>query len=65
MLAGDCIALACEKVGLTTERISRWLGRECGCEDRRAKINAIHLWAKRVVSGKVEKAREILEGILS
>lgn len=42
---GDAVKKALEGVGVTTERVSRWLGRPCDCEERRLKLNALSEWA--------------------
>lgn len=60
MMLGDVIEGALMRVGLTKERFERWLGRPCGCEARQQKLNRLHAWAARVVSGKVERAEEHL-----
>ena len=64
-LFGDWIEVALSKVGITKERVSDWLGEECNCEERRIKLNSLHIWARRVFSGKTEKAKEYLEEIIS
>ena len=64
MLPGDAVKKALEAVGVTEERVSAWLGRPCGCRERREKLNALGLWARRVLAGRAERAREFLEGIM-
>lgn len=61
---GDVIESALSAVGVTKERVEAFVGRPCGCRERQEKLNALGAWAKRVVGGKVEKAKEYLEGIL-
>jgi len=51
-MLGDLLESALTKVGITHERVERWLGRPCGCEERREKLNQIHAWAKSVISGR-------------
>lgn len=48
-LLGDQIESALTFVGITKERVSKFLGRECGCAERREKLNKLHSWAKQVV----------------
>jgi len=43
-LLGDAISSALSAVGITEERVSKWLGRPCGCGARKEKLNAIHRW---------------------
>lgn len=64
MMFGDLLHEALATVGVTEERVSRWLGRDCGCDGRRQALNDLDAWARRVVAGKVEYAREYLERIL-
>lgn len=61
---GDSVSAALGSVGVTPEAVSRWIGKPCGCEERRAKLNALGAWAARVLSGRVGNAREYLVGIL-
>lgn len=61
---GDTIEAALSAVGITAERVSAWLGRPCGCAERRDKLNAVGFWAARVLAGKTERAREYLTSIL-
>ena len=51
-------------VGITEERVSRWLGRPCGCSERREQLNRLGEWAARVLSGKTERAEEHLNDLL-
>lgn len=64
-LLGDQIEGLLTSVGITKERVTNWLGVECDCEERRMKLNMLHTWVRRVVSGKLEKAKEYLEEILT
>lgn len=51
-------------IGITDARVSKLLGRACKCPERRETLDRLEAWAKRVVGGKIEKAREYLENIL-
>lgn len=62
---GDAIGKALGAVGITDERVSRWLGRPCGCRERRERLNALGQWAARVLSGKTDDAAEQLGKILA
>lgn len=64
-LLGDQIETALEKVGITSESVSKWLGMSCGCKKRQLKLNQLHVWASRVINGKIEQAKEYLDHILS
>jgi hypothetical protein len=60
---GDIVHKALSVVGITPERVSQWIGAPCGCEERRKKWNSLSAWAGRVLSGRVDKAREYLDRI--
>lgn len=62
---GDSIHEALSLVGVTPDRVERFLGHPCGCEERRQKLNALGWWAARVVRGKVDRAKEYLEELLA
>ena len=62
---GDLVEKALTTVGITSDRVTRWLGRPCGCAKRREKLNELSRWAKRVIGGKTENAEEYLEEIIS
>ena len=61
---GDMVENALTSVGITSERVTAWLGRPCGCVERKEKLNNLSRWAKRVVSGSTEKAEEYLEEMI-
>lgn len=61
---GDVVESALSAVGITSERVERWLGRPCGCAERREKLNQLSHWARRILSGKRDRAGEYLEQIL-
>ena len=67
MLLGDMVEQALAIAGVTPERVGAWLqnGGICGsCQDRRDKLNALHLWARRTVVGKAGDAKRFLEDML-
>jgi len=57
---GDSVEKALDIVGVTDERVSIWLGRPCGCKERKEKLNQLGLWATRVCIGKLTKAKDYL-----
>jgi hypothetical protein len=63
---GDVVSKALGVVGVTEERVSKWLGRKCNCAERREMLNRLGDWAKTVVLGspKKETAAEELESII-
>lgn len=38
---GDMVAAGLTKVGITKERVSRLLGRPCGCAERQRRLNEL------------------------
>lgn len=61
---GDEVERALSAVGITQDRVERWLGSACGCDERKARLNQLGNWAARVVSGKLSKAVEYLNHIM-
>lgn len=61
---GDNVAKALKLVGITEERVAKFLRGPCGCPERRQKLNRLGAWAKRVIVGKTERAKEHLDTIL-
>lgn len=61
---GDKIELALALVGITKERVTRWLGRPCRCEERKQMLNRLSSWATRIHHGNTDKAEEYLDQIL-
>jgi hypothetical protein len=61
---GDAVAAALSTVGVTHERVATWLGKDCGCKERQARLNMLGAWARRVLAGKLEGARDFLQRVL-
>lgn len=61
---GDLVSKALSTVGLSEERVSRWVGAPCGCPERKEKLNRLGFWATRVLKGQLDKAREFLESLI-
>jgi len=64
-MLGDLIQQALDRIGVTPARVERWIGHPCGCTERKDKLNQLSTWATRVVSGRVDKALDYLERIIS
>jgi len=60
---GDAVSNALGIVGITEERVSAWLGRPCGCPERRERLNRLGRWAAGIVSGTVEEMKQNLESL--
>lgn len=61
---GDRVATALLSIGITPDRVSQWVGRPCGCDERKQKLNALDKWARRVLSGQLNKAEQYLNRIM-
>lgn len=64
-MLGDAVHQALSIVGATPERVSRWVGQDCCCEERRERLNQLDRWARRIISGRIEQAASYLEQILT
>lgn len=64
MLLGDRIENALDCVGINSDKVSKWLGRPCGCPERKERINQLHSWALRVLRGVVDDAEVYLDKII-
>ena len=56
---GDMIQEALSFVGITQERVSKWLGRPCNCQERVQKLNLISIWAKGYSLAKLTMLKSI------
>lgn len=63
-LLGDVIESALSSVGITKERVERFVGGPCGCKERQRKLNAITSWAVRVIAGRRTDAAEHLSMLM-
>jgi hypothetical protein len=52
---GDMLESVLTRVGVTKERVTRWLGRPCKCRERQEKLNQLGRWMASLVSGKLEE----------
>lgn len=59
-MLGDLIETALKRVGITQESVERFVGGPCGCKERRDKLNALDAWARRILKGRIDRAREYL-----
>ncbi len=65
MLLGDVLETALATVGINKSRVESYLGKPCRCPERQARLNSLHLWAKRITLGKLDRAQEFLDKIIS
>lgn len=62
---GDHVKTALDLVGISQDRVSRWLGQHCrNCEERRRRLNRLGWMCHEIVKGNVPQAKEILEDLL-
>lgn len=52
---GTLIESALSTVGVTEERVTKWLGRPCGCSERKRKLNELSTWAIGLIRGTTTK----------
>lgn len=64
MNLGDRVHAALSLIGVNKVLIEGWLGRPCGCDERRDKMNALGLWAAAALRGGRIKAAEHLRQLL-
>lgn len=55
---GDAVEAALSTVGITMERVEKWLGRPCRCRERRRKLNQLDDWVKKIITGEEDKSRQ-------
>ena len=48
---GDAVEQALSAAGITGDRVRAWFG-DCGCEERKEKLNALGVWAVGYIKGK-------------
>lgn len=64
MQLGDELKKALTAIGVTEERVARWLGPHCGCKERQEKLNRLGAWAWRVLNRSSDKDRQYFEEIV-
>lgn len=64
-LIGDQIEQALTAVGITSDRVSKFIGRPCGCHERKERLNRLYAWAIRVMGGHVEEGKKDIEEMLN
>jgi hypothetical protein len=63
-MLGDRVEQALTILGVTQERVTGWLGKPCRCGEYIERLNQLDRWARRVVGGKLDKAKHYLQQIL-
>jgi len=62
---GDMVANTLKTFGITPDRVSKWIGKPCGCKKRQEKLNKLSRWAKSVFSGGKEDAVSQLDDMIN
>jgi len=64
---GDQIESALNLVGVTQERVEKWIGGPCNCPERKKNYNALSDWAQDVLFGKLDDTdkEDALEQLIS
>ncbi|MFA5376320.1 MAG: hypothetical protein WC455_11300 [Dehalococcoidia bacterium] len=60
---GDVLEAALSKVGITHDRVDAWLGRPCGCAERKERLNRLFSWARSIGETPPEEAAAKVEEI--
>ncbi len=63
-MLGDLLERALTVAGVTPERVERWLGKPCNCEERKEKLNQLSYWSMMVLTGKLRQAKHYLDLII-
>lgn len=61
---GDAVESALSSIGITKERVEKWLGRPCRCRERKRKLNQISSWVSGIMGGDKSKAKEEFDKII-
>ena len=59
MELGDAVEVATTKLGVKS-LVHRWFGENCGCDNRKEKLNQLSLWAKASARQTKEQALSTL-----
>lgn len=62
---GDAVEAALSAVGVDAAEVEAWLGRPCGCEERREKLNDLGRWAAAFARRGWAGARSALSAVLA
>ncbi len=56
---GDLIESTLSAVGITPERVTKLIGKDCGCKQRKEWLNRVTLWAKQ--TKKIENKEDAIK----
>jgi hypothetical protein len=55
---------ALKAVGITSERMERWIGKPCGCKERKERMNLLGTCLKLVALRRTDEAKKCFEDLL-
>ena len=55
-MLGNSIKTVLDAVGITSQRVEKWLG-ECCCKERQERLNQLDETCRRFLRGRIEKTR--------
>jgi hypothetical protein len=62
---GDAVEKALSFVGITPDRVHKWLGHSCsGCAERKEKLNQLSRWAKNAMGETARTAKKKLGALI-
>ena len=63
-MLGDKVEQALGCIGINPDRVEKWLGKPCGCVERKEKLNQLNAWMIRVLRGAVDDAEVYLDNLI-
>lgn len=62
---GDQVSSALAIIGITEDRVTKWIGQPCGCPERREKLNKLSEWAQSALESSADAAKASLQKLMS
>jgi hypothetical protein len=62
---GDNLEKALQIAGITHGLVEKFAGPNCGCADRRERLNQLGIWIRRTIRGKSSNPSAELDSIIS
>lgn len=64
MKLGDLVESVLSNLGVNKAEVEAWIGKKCGCDERKERLNALGAWARHVTRSGTTKAKEYLHGLI-
>lgn len=64
MYLGEFVERALSTLGVTKDRVEQWVGKPCGCRERKQKLDALDKWARQSLAKGGEQAVEYLRRLI-